>query len=73
MKYGTVKKWDPVRGFGFILSDDDEDLFVHVNDLDPRVRSGGLEEGQRVAFDVWRDVKGDRAINVRVIGKGREE
>ncbi|MBC7187246.1 MAG: cold shock domain-containing protein [Calditrichaeota bacterium] len=73
MKYGTVKKWDPVRGFGFILSDDDEDLFVHVNDLDPRVRSGGLEEGQRVAFDVRREVKGDRAINVRVIGKGREE
>jgi CspA family cold shock protein len=73
MKYGTVKKWDPIRGFGFIVSDDDEDLFVHVNDLDPRVRAGGLEEGQRVAFDVRREVKGDRAINVRVIGKGREE
>ncbi|MDZ7270160.1 MAG: cold shock domain-containing protein [candidate division KSB1 bacterium] len=68
MKYGTVKKWDPIRGFGFIVSDDDEDFFVHVNDLDPRVRSGGLEEGQRVAFDVRREVKGDRAINVRVIG-----
>lgn len=68
MKYGTVKKWDPIRGFGFIVSDDDEDFFVHVNDLDPRVRSGGLEEGQRVAFDARREVKGDRAINVRVIG-----
>ncbi len=73
MQYGTVKKWDPVRGFGFIVSDDDEDLFVHVNDLDPRVRGGGLEEGQRVAFDVRREAKGDRAINVRVIGGGPRE
>ena len=25
MKYGTVRMWDENRGFGFILSDDDED------------------------------------------------
>jgi CspA family cold shock protein len=66
MKYGTVRMWDDHKGFGFILSDDDEDLFVHVSDLDPRVK-GGLREGQRVGFDMRREMKGDRAVNVRVV------
>ncbi len=67
MKYGTVRMWDNNKGFGFILSDDDEDLFVHVSDLDPRVRGKQLREGQRVGFDMRREIKGDRAVNVRVV------
>lgn len=67
MKYGTVRMWDELKGFGFILSDDDEDLFVHVSDLDERVRDGRLREGQRVGFDMRREAKGDRAVHVRVI------
>ena len=67
MKYGTVRMWDNNKGFGFILSDDDEDLFVHVSDLDPRVKGKQLREGQRVGFDMRREIKGDRAVNVRVV------
>jgi len=67
MKYGTVKNWDSSKGFGFILSDDDEDLFVHSNDLDPRVGERRLREGQRVRFDVRREMKGDRAVNVQLV------
>jgi CspA family cold shock protein len=67
MKYGTVRMWDNNKGFGFILSDDDEDLFVHVSDLDPRVKGRQLREGQRVGFDMRREIKGDRAVNVRVV------
>jgi len=33
MQFGTVKMWDSSKGFGFIVSDDDEDLFVHVSNL----------------------------------------
>ncbi len=68
MQYGTVKMWNDSRGFGFITTDEDEDLFVHVNDLDPTVKDKRLVPGQRVAFDVRREVKGDRAVNVRVVG-----
>lgn len=68
MKYGTVKMWDDRKGYGFIVSDDDEDLFVHISDLDVSVRSKRLVPGQRVAFDVRREPKGDRAVNVRVVG-----
>ena len=66
MQYGTVKKWDATKGFGFILSDDDDELFVHKSDLDITVPNKQLKIGQRVGFDVVREMKGDRAIRVRV-------
>ena len=67
MQYGTIKMWDAAKGFGFIVSDDEEDLFVHANDLDPRISSRDLQEDQRVRFDVRREMKGDRAVNVLII------
>ncbi|OQX87233.1 cold-shock protein [candidate division KSB1 bacterium 4484_87] len=68
MQYGYVKMWDSNRGFGFIVTEDDEELFVHVSDLDITVKGNQLRENQRVAFDVKSDMKGDRAINVRIVG-----
>ena len=66
MQYGTVKKWDATKGFGFILSDDDDELFVHKSDLDITVPNKQLKIGQRVGFDVVREMKVDRAVRVRV-------
>ena len=65
MQTGTVKMWDATKGFGFITTDDDDDLFVHTGDLHPSIREKRLREGQRVKFDVRRDMKGDKAINVK--------
>ena len=67
MQYGYVKKWDPLKGFGFIVTEDDDELFVHVNDLDISVKEKRLRVDQKVAFDVRSDFKGDRAVNVRVV------
>jgi len=67
MQYGYVKMWDASKGYGFIISEDDEELFVHVSDLDITVKNKILKEGQRVAFDIRREMKGDRAIRVRVV------
>ncbi len=67
MQYGYVKKWDASKGFGFIVTEDDEELFVHVSDLDVTVKEKRLREGQKVAFDVRREFKGDKAIHVRVV------
>ena len=61
MQTGTVKMWDTSKGYGFITSDEDDDLFVHSSDIHISVSS------QRVKFDIRRDMKGDKAINVRVI------
>ena len=66
MKKGTVKEYDPDRGFGFIQGEDAVDYFLHVSGLREHMKDKGLREGQRVLFDVDFDMKGDRAINVRI-------
>ena len=66
MKKGTVKEYDPERGCGFIQGEDGEDYFLHVSSLREHMKDKGLREGQRVLFDVDFDMKGDRAINVRI-------
>lgn len=66
MQYGTVKMWNSGKGFGFIVSEDDDELFVHANDLHITLQQKGLREGQRVGFDIRQEMKGDKAINVRL-------
>ena len=65
MLYGEIKNWDSGKGFGFITTDDDDDLFVHTSDLDITLQPNQIREGLRVKFDVKSDFKGDRAIRVR--------
>ena len=63
---GTVKWFDPVKGFGFIsLDSGGKDLFVHVTALE---RSGlrELAEGQRVIARVGQGPKGPEARSLRI-------
>lgn len=63
MANGTVKWYDPEKGYGFIARDDgDTDLFVHRSAID----TGMLNEGDRVSFDVASSPKGPRAEHVHV-------
>mgnify|MGYP001258381625 FL=1 len=66
MTRGVVKEYDRLKGFGFIAGDDGEDYFVHVSGLREYLKGKGLRGGQKVSFDIDRDIKGDRAVNVRV-------
>ncbi len=64
MPKGTVKWFDPERGFGFILADDGTDVFLHQSAI-----QGGdyveLDEADRVEFDVVKKEDGRlKAINV---------
>ena len=63
---GIVKEYDRLKGFGFITGQDGEDYFVHVSGLREYLKVSGLREGQKVSFDIDYDMKGDKAINVRV-------
>jgi cold shock protein len=67
LQNGTVKSWDSGKGFGFITTDDGDDLFVHSSDLHITIKTKRLMEGQQVMFDTRRDMKGDKAINVRLV------
>ena len=66
MTRGFVKENDSLKGFGFIAGDDGEDYFVHVSGLREHLKGKGLRGGQKVSFDIDRDIKGDTAVNVRV-------
>ncbi len=52
MAIGTVKWFNPAKGFGFIQPENgDSDVFVHISAVE-QAGMGTLNEGQRVSFDV---------------------
>ena len=61
---GTVKFWDDLRGFGFIVPDDGgKDVFVHVSAV-KAAKMQPPQEGDRLSFDIEVDKKGAKAINL---------
>ena len=62
---GTVKWYDAVKGYGFIQSEDNKDLFVHRSGVKDSVFA--LEAGQEVEFEIQESDRGPVAINVEGI------
>ncbi len=65
MEKGVVKTVDYLKGFGFIVTEEDEDVYFNLKDMHPRFRNYRPKEGDRVGFDLKREMRGDRAVNVR--------
>ena len=66
MATGTVKWFNPDKGFGFISQPSGDDVFVHFS----AIQTSGyrsLDEGQQVEFDVQQGPKGLQAANVKPI------
>ncbi len=63
---GKVKWFDSGKGYGFIVSEEGKDVFVHFSQI---IQDGykTLEEGQEVTFDVEVGEKGQLAKNVQKI------
>jgi CspA family cold shock protein len=63
---GTVKWFNPDKGFGFISREDGDDVFVHFS----AIQGDGyrnLDENMKVEFDVTQGPKGPQAANVRPV------
>jgi CspA family cold shock protein len=67
MTTGTVKWFNPAKGYGFIQPDDGgPDVFVHVSAVEAAgMRS--LNEGQKITFDAAPDRRSGKtsAVNLR--------
>jgi len=67
MAVGTVKWFNPQKGFGFIqLTDGGKDVFVHISAVEQAGLST-LSDGQQVSFDLESGRQGKTsAINLKV-------
>lgn len=65
MPTGTVKWYDSEKGFGFITSDEGDDVFVHVSTLPAGVPS--LKPGTKVEFGVVDGRRGKQALSLTVL------
>jgi CspA family cold shock protein len=63
---GTVKWFNPDKGFGFISQEDGPDVFVHFSAIAGEGYRN-LEENQKVEFDITQGQKGPQATNVRPV------
>lgn len=64
MAKGKVKWFNATKGFGFISTEEGEDVFVHYSALDDNGDFRTLDEGQDVQFDIVEGSKGPQASNV---------
>ena len=67
MAVGTVKWFNPQKGFGFIQPDDGgNDVFVHISAVE-QAGLTTLNEGQKVSFEVKAGRQGKpAAVNLKV-------
>jgi CspA family cold shock protein len=68
MTTGTVKFFNPTRGFGFISPEDgSKDAFVHISAVE-RAGLTSLSEGQKVSYELQLGQNGkDSAENLSIV------
>ena len=68
MPTGTVKWFNPAKGYGFIEPDDGgKDAFVHISAVE-RAGLSSLQEGQKISFEVQQGQNGKAsAENLSII------
>jgi len=65
MPTGKVRFYDEEKGFGFIASDDGQDVFLHATALP--AGSAAPRQGTRVEFGIADGKRGPQALSVRLL------
>jgi CspA family cold shock protein len=68
MPTGTVKFFNPTKGFGFIQPDDkSKDVFVHISAVE-RAGLGTISENQKLSYDLEQGKNGKTsAVNLKAV------
>jgi len=64
MPTGKVKFYDDDKGFGFIASDEGQEVFLHASALP---EGANVRQGSRVEFSIADGKRGPQAMSVRVL------
>ena len=69
MPTGKVKWFDPKKGYGFIVGDQGQDVFVHYTSI---LGNGfrALKDGEMVDYEL---VKGDKGFQARDVNRSDSE
>lgn len=67
MAIGTVKWFNPTKGFGFIRPEEGgNDVFVHISALE-KAGLRNLQDGQKVSYDLTTERGKTAATNIRLV------
>jgi CspA family cold shock protein len=69
MVTGTVKWFDVKKGFGFLVSPDGKDVFVHFSCIEGD-GFRALKDGERVEYE---QITGDKGLSARNVKRLKEE
>lgn len=64
MTAGVVKFFNPTKGFGFITTENGEDIFFHKSNVKNTGFRDVLVQGDNVQFELKTEQKGKRAYNI---------
>ncbi|MHA1677467.1 MAG: cold-shock protein [Promethearchaeota archaeon] len=69
---GIINWYHPGKGFGFIKSDDNSEIFFHISGFN-EFKKNGVTLGTKVEYDVRDGKKGLEAFNIKEIKDGRKD
>lgn len=69
MARGTVKWFDPKKGFGFVVNENGVDVFVHYTNIEGE-GFRCLKSGQEVAYEEKGSEKGLQGLQVKILSPG---